>query len=208
MRIDLFSTPIRSIDNRVDNSQLHHIVGAVEQYKQKIIDDPRFDRVRGFHRPLMTNNIIENVCDHVSELKWILSAIDSDVQRYASELVGASTARATVSHAWLAYQGSGHYVQRHNHTFVTGPNGAVDVMHINAIFYIQATDQDTLHLYYPHQNMVLTAGVRSVSGMVAHAVVCKTNRLVMIPSWMDHSVDARPREQEKIAFSINYKVTV
>jgi len=208
MRTDLFSTPIRSADNRVDDSQLQQIVSAVEQYKKKIIDDPRFDHVRGFHRPLMTNNIIENVCDHVDQLKWILSAIDPDVQRYASELVRASTARATLSHAWLAYQGSGHYVQRHNHTFVTGPTGAVDVMHINAVFYIQATEEDALHLYYPHQNMVLTSGVRSVSGMVAHAVVCKTNRLVLIPSWMDHSVDARPREQDKIAFSINYKVTV
>jgi len=208
MRTDLFSTPIRCVDNRVDNIQLQQIVSAVEQYKKKIIDDPRFDHVRGFHRPLMTNHIVENVCDHVDQLKWILSAIDGDVQRYASELVGASTARATVSHAWLAYQGSGHYVQRHNHTFVMSPEGAVDVMHINAIFYIQATEQDSLHLYYPHQNMVLTSGKRSISGMVAHAVVCKTNRLVLIPSWMDHSVDARPREREKIAFSINYKVTV
>lgn len=208
MRTNLFSTPIRYVDDRVDSNQLQQAISAVGRYKQKIIDDPRFDPVRGFQRPLMTNMIIRNVCDHVVELRQIVSAIDRDIQFYASELFNKSSARARLSHAWLAYQGDGHYVQRHNHTFVMGTDGVVDVVHINAIFYIQATEQDQLHLYYPHQNMILTAGVQSLSGMVAHAVVCKTNRLVLIPSWMDHSVDARPRDQEKIAFSINYKVSI
>ncbi len=205
--VNLFTTPVQCFDNLVDPNKIEVLQQAVARYKKQIVDNPKFDHSRAVSRPLMTNLIIQDVRDHVSELNMITDAIDSYVGRYASILTGESNLGVTLTHSWLAIQGSGHYVQRHNHTFVADPTTLVNsIIHINAIFYIAANGGDRLDLYYPNQNMVVTSGTRSLSGIVAGAIECRANRLVLMPSWLDHSVDARPREHDKICLSANYVI--
>lgn len=210
--VNLFTTPIRVLDGLVDSSKIDMLRDAVVRYKQSIISDRRFLHSQSVSRPIMTNLIIRDVRDHVSELNIITDSIAGSVRDYAISLTGDSDIDIELSHSWLAYQSSGFYVQRHNHTFVTEPRARTElsithtIVHINAIFYIAATSQDKLDLYYPNQNMVLTSGTRSLSGLVAGAIPCKANRLVLIPSWLDHSVDARPRDRDKICLSANYVI--
>jgi len=151
--INLFTTPVQCFDNLIDPDKIEVLQQAVARYKKQIVDNPKFDHSRAVSRPLMTNLIIQDVRDHVSELNMITDVIDSYVGRYASILTGESNLGVTLTHSWLAIQGSGHYVQRHNHTFVADPTTLVNsIIHINAIFYIAANGGDRLDLYYPNQN--------------------------------------------------------
>lgn len=220
-RVTVFDCKVNVIDHTLSGSLIEQAVAEAKQYKNNLLAKREQQCIEAMSnsRPLLSNLFVPNIIDHLPVIREVASEIQKYVDHYANELSGGVYRKSQLTRSWLAFQPSRAYVKKHNHlfhVFDSSNASGVDITHINAVLYLQAErDLDKLSVYYPCQSISITSPRSnakqegnhqspSVFTMVAGHVPCIANRLVLIPSWLEHSVDPRERADDKICLSANY----
>lgn len=180
--INLFATPVLIYDNVFNNPKV-----AADIAEQAVADaekQPEWDC------NISTSFAQSSKMHELHALRPLISVVTRYASVYSKSLFNRD---AKVLHSWANVARSGQYQEHHNHL---GDRSA-----FSGVYYPQTPEGENLIMHSPFQNIIL-AGRQTVN-----LIPVVTNRLILFPSYLDHSFKARDRDIPKISIAFNFALT-
>ncbi len=188
--LDLFPTPILILDTRNHEAKNEQMLLAVAECRA---NDPGIVRsnVSGWHSSQSSTLMQYPVFKDLGEL------ITHAAKRMVSNM-GYKTIRLTLANTWVVVSPHGASNTRHAHprSFLSGA------------YYIQAGAPASPIIFYdPRREKTFTAPAHidnesPYNGDAAN-VEAKAGRLLIFPSWLEHSVPPNMSQENRVVFSFN-----
>ena len=181
--VDLFATPVAVFDNLYPDYQ------TIAAEATKVVD--------GLTTPPGWN------CDIASSFKVYDQVIEQLPPDFKQAILDAANQysvrywkqKCKIANSWVNKASSNQYQEQHNH--IT----AIGACQFSGVYYPQIQLDEKLTFHSPYNSIALID-----QGMNRSSIGALLNRLIVFPSYLEHSFKAIERTTDKISIAINFKI--
>jgi len=179
---ELFSTPIWIIDD-VYNDPEKVSKAVILLVESKNITPPQWEC------NTLSTFSFDNHLEAIPFFEKLLDDIKVHVDKYTRNYWNIDS---QILSCWANVAKSNHFQEQHHHLGLTPTI-------VSAVYYSQAPENEKINFHSPFTAI-------SVFGKWMEKIDVKANRLIIFPSYLEHSFRPIQRPVDKISIAINYKL--